>query len=103
MELKNIISSFEQFASPETNSLKYSQYHPRAKTVHGYIYRLFHRTGFLRWRKMILNVQELASIFHFPHSKYNQTPEIKWQNFKIIKAPENIPKEGLLLGYNVYR
>ena len=42
---------------------------------------------------MILNTEELASIFHFPHKKYNNTPEIKWQNFKIVKAPTNIPKE----------
>jgi hypothetical protein len=42
---------------------------------------------------MILNTEELASIFHFPHIKYNNTPEIKYQNFKIVKAPESIPKE----------
>jgi hypothetical protein len=42
---------------------------------------------------MILNTEELASIFHFPHIRYNSTPEIKWQNFKIVKAPASIPKE----------
>jgi hypothetical protein len=42
---------------------------------------------------MILNTEEIASIFHFPHIKYNKTAEIKWQNFKIVKAPANIPKE----------
>ena len=52
---------------------------------------------------MILNVEEIASIFHFPHSKYNLTPEIKWQKFKIVKAPDNLPKEGILLGHNIYR
>lgn len=52
---------------------------------------------------MILNVEEISSIFHFPHSKYNLTPEIKWQKFKIVKAPDNLPKEGILLGHNLYR
>jgi len=52
---------------------------------------------------MILNTEEIASLFHFPHIKYNKTPEIKWQNFKIVKAPSDIPKEGLLLGHNVHR
>jgi hypothetical protein len=42
---------------------------------------------------MILNTEELASIFHIPHIKYNKTSEIKWQNFKLVKAPRNIPKE----------
>ena len=49
---------------------------------------------------MILNTEELASLFHFPHIKYNETPEIKWQNFKVVKAPTNIPKDGILLGEN---
>jgi hypothetical protein len=42
---------------------------------------------------MILNTEELASLYHFPHVKYNKSEEIKWQNFKIVKAPSNIPKE----------
>jgi len=46
---------------------------------------------------MILNTEELASLFHFPHIRYNETPEIKWQNFKVVKAPNSIPKDGLLL------
>ena len=52
---------------------------------------------------MILNTEEIASIFHFPHIRYNQTPEIHWQNFKLIKAPVNIPKEWLLLWENIFR
>jgi len=52
---------------------------------------------------MILNTEEISSIFHFPHARYNTTPEIKWQNFKIVKAPSNIPKEWLLLWHNIYR
>ena len=52
---------------------------------------------------MILTAEELTSLFHFPHIKYNKTPAVKWQNYKIVKAPANIPKEGLLLGHNIYR
>lgn len=51
----------------------------------------------------IFTTEELASIFHFPHSKYNRTAEIRWQNFKIVKAPINIASEGLLLGTNTYQ
>jgi hypothetical protein len=42
---------------------------------------------------MVLNTEELASIYHYPHIRYNKTSEIKWQNFKIVKAPSNLPKE----------
>lgn len=50
----------------------------------------------------ILNIKELASIYHFPHSRFNKNPRILWQKFKIVPAPDNIPQEWLLLGYNIY-
>ncbi len=99
--LTNIISAFSQFSYPDFNKFKYTHRHSQNKLIKNYIYRFF-RKPFLK-KKMILNTEEIASIFHFPHSKYNKTPEIKWQNFKIVKAPSNIPKEGLLLWYNIHR
>ena len=100
-ELTNIISSFSQFAYPDFNRFLHTLRHNQAKLIKNYIYRHFKKPLYLK--KMILNTEELASIYHYPHVKYNKTPEIKWQNFKIVKAPGNIPKEGLLLGYNVHR
>jgi DNA helicase HerA-like ATPase len=50
--------------------------------------------------EMILNIKELSSIIHFPNSKFNKNTRIKWQNYKIVPAPDNIPHEGLLIGYN---
>lgn len=93
IQMKNIISSFEQFRSPDTNHFHEMHEHASPRTVRNIIYRIFTRPGWRKWRTMILNVEEIASLFHFPHSKYNQTPEIKWQKFKIVKAPDNIPKE----------
>ncbi len=46
---------------------------------------------------------ELASLFHFPASRYNYTPVIRWLDYKVLPAPVNIPTEGILLGYNVFR
>ena len=100
-ELKNIVSSFVQFSYPDFNKFISTLRHNNAKLVKNYIYRYFRKPWWLK--KMILNTEELASIFHFPNRKYNTTSEIKWQNFKIVKAPANIPKEGLLLGHNIYR
>ena len=100
-ELKNIISSFSQFKYPELNFFAPSMYHREKTLIKNYIYRYFTRPFWIR--KMILNTEELASIFHFPHIKYNETPEIKWQNYKIVKAPKNIPKEWLLLWENYHR
>jgi hypothetical protein len=100
-ELKNIISAFSQFSYPDFNKLSYTIRHSHQKLLKSYIYRHFRAPLFKK--KMIFNTEEIASLFHFPHIKYNQTPEIKWQNFKIVKAPTNIPKEGILLGHNVHR
>jgi hypothetical protein len=41
----------------------------------------------------ILNIKELASIYHFPHSRFNKNPRIVWQKFKIVPAPDNVPAE----------
>ena len=99
--LTNIISSFSQFSYPEFNKFWSTHKHSHDRLVNNYIYRIFSKP--FNKDKMILNTEEIASLFHFPHSKYNKTPEIKWQNFKIVKAPSNIPKEWLLLWYNIHR
>lgn len=103
MQMKNILSSFEQFKSPDTNYFHDTHEHASARTVRNMLYRTFSRPGWKKWKSMILNVEEISSIFHFPHSKYNLSPEIKWQKFKIVKAPDNIPKEWILLWHNTYR
>ncbi len=100
-EMTNIISAFTQFAYPDFNKFTNTLNHNKKALLKNYIYRFFKKPFYLK--KMILNTEELASIFHFPHIKYNTTPEIKWQNFKIVKAPTNIPKEWLLLWYNIHR
>ena len=53
-------------------------------------------------KKNILNVKELSSIIHLPNSKFNRSPRIQRQRYKIVAAPENLPAEGILLGYNLY-
>src|SRR3989339_53458 len=47
--------------------------------------------------------EELASMYHFPNSRYNVAPIIKWLAYKVLPPPVNLPREGILLGYNVYR
>ena len=51
----------------------------------------------------ILTPEELASLFHFPSTRYNYTPVIKWLAYKILPLPNDSVDEGVLLGYNVYR
>lgn len=58
--------------------------------------------GFFQ-RQCLLTPDELASLFHFPDANYNKVPVIKWLPYKVIPAPLETPKEGILLGYNTYR
>lgn len=100
-EMQNIVSSFTQFNYPDFNKFRITKYADKNKLIKNYIFRYFKKPFYLK--QMILNTEEIASIFHLPHIKYNWTPEIKWQNFKIVKAPNNIPKDWILLWHNIYR
>ncbi len=98
-ELKNIVSAFSQFTSPTYNRFKIIKHKSLSLLFEHYIFRQF-----AWWQKSsVLNSEELATLFHFPHSKYNKQPEIRWQRFKVVKAPINVPKEGLYIGDNVFR
>jgi hypothetical protein len=90
-ELKNIKSAFTQFNYPDFNKFSGTLNHINSFLVNNYKKRFFKKPFYLK--KMILNTEELASIFHLPHIKYNKVPEINWQNFKLVKAPTNLPKE----------
>lgn len=103
--LNNIKSAFAQYHSPAANGLDYSRYCSEKYLVKNFIFRHFRRP-LLHWlakRRIIISAEELASLFHLPNIRYNKTPSIAWQNYKIAAAPHNIPTEGLLLGHNTYR
>lgn len=102
-ELLNIISSFSQFSSPDFNWFKNTLRHSNERLVRGYLYRFMKKPISLYSKKTILNTEEISSIFHFPHTKYNKTPDIRWQNFKVVPPPKNIPKEWVLLWHNTFR
>lgn len=53
-------------------------------------------------KETILNIKELSSLVHFPHAKFNRNPRIIWQKYKVVAAPDNLPDEGMLIGYNLY-
>jgi hypothetical protein len=103
--LQNIKSAFAQYSSPAANGFQTVKHASEKAVVKNYIYRHFKRPwpDILKRKKMILSSDELASLFHLPNIRYNRTPSIAWQNYKIAPPPHNIPKEGILLGHNTYR
>ena len=96
--MRNVLSSFMQFSQAPFNgfrTLRKSQ----SRIIRDYTFRTMNQ----RWRKkMIMNTEECASVFHLP-TKFNQTPNIKWLSAKRAPAPVNIVQDGVLLGLNNYR
>lgn len=94
--LTTIVSAFSQFYAPQFNGLKYRKVLNK-KIGRDYLLRLFSGAP-----KMLLNVEELSSIFHLP-TRVLETPGIKWVSAKKMPAPANLPKKGIVLGESVYR
>ena len=95
--LKNIFSAFGQFAAPDRNGFKLATGFEQNLFLTHFILRTF-----IGFKSLILNSEELASIYHFP-SEHINTPGIRWFNAKRSAAPANMPKEGIVLGKNAYR
>lgn len=94
--------AFSQFNSPNFNSFKaikqgMSSSRFNKNLIYDFIFRNFDNSG-----AMILNTEELASIFHFP-TVVLETPKVKWLAAKNAPPPSDIAPDGIILGYNVYR
>lgn len=102
--LNNLVLAFNLFNSPEMNFFQNRRIVPldfisTPVLLHGYHLRL-HKYGN---KTSIMVPEELASMYHFPVSKYNYSPTIKWLPYTVLPAPTNLPATGVLLGHNVYR
>ncbi|HEX8973919.1 MAG TPA: TraM recognition domain-containing protein [Patescibacteria group bacterium] len=95
--LAHLENSFAQFENHEINHFVVKKRVKNKKTAYDYIFRNFDEDN-----AVILSTEEIASIFHFPIST-TETPKIKWLKAGAAPPPLNIPKEGIILGYNDYR
>ncbi len=93
----NIKNAFSQFTS-DFNKFSSDKVGNRQAFMTDFIYRYLP----VRGRGSVLNVEELASIFHFPN-KSVETPNIYWLNFKRAPTSSIMATEGLLLGKSVFR
>ncbi len=94
--LRVMISAFSQFHAPALNSFKYKNL-PIGRLARDYLLRLFGNAP-----KMILNSEELASLFHLP-TRVIETPGVKWQMSRSLPPPADLPSEGVVIGATKYR
>ncbi|OGJ57554.1 hypothetical protein A3H22_01020 [Candidatus Peribacteria bacterium RIFCSPLOWO2_12_FULL_55_15] len=103
--LDTVAASFNQFNDTRGNSFTRSALERKRATLHRFIRRSPRRTlrEFVRGKRLLLGTDELASFFHLPDIRFSRVATIKWYNFKIAPAPQNLPEDGVLLGSNTYR
>lgn len=101
--MMNLMSSFSLFSYTDGNSFDTVDIKNDIKLQEAYKKRAFERPFSFKKKNSILTADELASIFHIPNIRFNRSPVINWQNYKIAPPPINVPKDGVLLGHNIYR
>ncbi len=94
--LDGIIAGLSQFGT-ENNELKITVPKKINDLAYKFSFRLFDDKN-----KMILNTEELASLFHFPNPTLD-VPGIKTLKYRQLPPPPDLPNSGLLIGKSVYR
>lgn len=98
--LNHLESAFVQFNDPNLNELKSFRLQKGRglkKLIYNFSFRLFNNK-----QKILLNTEELSSLFHFPTTNI-KTPKVKFLKAKSSAPPANLPKQGIILGKNFYR
>jgi hypothetical protein len=82
--MQAIVGTFKQYNSTNLNGFKVADASFRKEDLVKYSQRSFGRGGF------ILNIEELASVFHLPHTNV-ETPNIVWASSKTAEPPAKLP------------
>jgi hypothetical protein len=82
--MQALYGGFKQFNTINLNGLSGGGYDTTAESLQEYRARYFEGGGF------ILNVEELASLYHLPHTSV-ETPNIAWTTTKVGEPPTNLP------------
>ena len=84
LRMQALVGAFKQFNTTNLNGFqsKSSSYNREKQTE--YQARFFIDNGY------ILNIEELASLFHLPHTTV-ETPNIVWSTTKTAEPPPNVP------------
>jgi hypothetical protein len=84
LRMQAIVGTFKQFNSTNLNGFKMSDANFNTDDLVHYRNREFKNVGF------ILNIEELASVFHLPHTNV-ETPNVVWASSKTAEPPSKLP------------
>jgi hypothetical protein len=83
LRVQSLVGAFKQF-NDTNNGFKVKEYIQGDDAIARYRARLFGKKGF------ILNIEELASLYHLPHTNV-ETPSMVWATSKTAEPPANLP------------
>lgn len=84
LRMQAIVGTFKQFNSTNLNGFRMTNSSFRREDLEPYNSRMFLDRGF------ILNIEELASVYHLPHTSV-ETPNIVWASTKTAEPPSKLP------------
>ncbi len=84
LRMQALVGTFKQYNSTNLNGFKASGDSYKKEDLAKYKSRLFADRGF------ILNIEELASVYHLPHTNV-ETPNIVWATSKTAEPPAKLP------------
>lgn len=84
LRMQAIVGTFKQFNSTNLNGFRITTGSFKKEDLAHYKARLFMDRGF------VLNIEELASVFHLPHTNV-ETPNIVWASSKTAEPPAKLP------------
>lgn len=84
LRLQALVGTFKQYNSTNLNGFKQGKASFQKEDLARYRARLFDDRGF------ILNIEEIASVWHLPHTNV-ETPNIVWATNKTAEPPSKLP------------
>lgn len=108
--VNQIKSALNQYSDLSINGLKMKSTKNAKKLVMDYTFRYFEDSKMggerfwpkKRGYKLILNTEELATLYHFPNTLI-KTPGVKWLAAKSQQIPVNLPAEGIKFAHATFR
>jgi hypothetical protein len=97
--IQKLATAFALFEQPGLNGFRYLPASNAQGLVTAFILRFFPPP----LKDMVLNTEELATLFHIPDSQFISTTNVERQQTKQVDGPTSVPTAGLLLGYNEFR
>lgn len=84
LNMQALVGTFKQYNSTNLNGFRLTGGSFKVEDLDAYKLRQFNERGF------ILNISELASVYHLPHTSV-ETPNIVWASSKTAEPPAKLP------------